>query len=290
MFHHPRHLSLQSPEDWCTFFINDSVNEIHGLVHYHVTGREAKSPYRSPFGSFLFSDKITDDVLRTFVQFTEQKLRGKGVFAIQLKSQPEVYSTERNKLLYGALLKTGYSVVSEETSAVIFVSEKPFEAGLHLSKKQRLRKSHNNNLMFRQESQDKFSEIYRFIEKCRDSKGYELSMTQTALAKLMEVFPDQVVLSGVNDQDKIIAAGISIRVNENVLYNFYYDHAPEYDHLSPVVLLHEGLYGYCQQNKIGMLDLGTSNPGGKLNKPLLDFKIEIGAKPSPKYTFTKQLA
>ena len=54
-------------------------------------------------------------------------------------------------------------------------------------------------------------------------------------------------------KDELVAANISIRVNEKVLYNFYHDHHQSYNLLSPVVFLNEGLYQFCQQQKRGCL-------------------------------------
>jgi len=79
-------------------------------------------------------------------------------------------------------------------------------------------------------------------------------------------------------------------VYDDVLYNFYHDHSGDYDHLSPVVLLNEGLYNFCQRNKIGLLDLGTSNIDDKVNESLLAFKLHLGAQPSRKLTFFKTLS
>jgi hypothetical protein len=96
-------------------------------------------------------------------------------------------------------------------------------------------------------------------------------------------------LHQATDQDKMVAASISIRVNENVLYTFYYDHLRAYDSVTPIVFLCDGLYNFCQKNQLSLLDLGTSNPNGKLNQSLLDFKLSLGAVPSPKLTFQKVL-
>lgn len=131
--------------------------------------------------------------------------------------------------------------------------------------------------------------IYIFLEACRKEKGYVLSMSFVEIEKLATVFPERIILTAVLDKNQIVAANISIRVFEHVLYNFYHDHASAYDPVSPIVLLNEGLYQLCQQEKIQFLDLGTSNIEGELNESLLNFKINLGAKPSRKLTFTKKL-
>ena len=132
--------------------------------------------------------------------------------------------------------------------------------------------------------------IYIFLDACRKEKGYSLSMSYAEIEKLAKVFPERIILTAVIDKNQIVAANISIRVYDHVLYNFYHDHASEYDSVSPVVLLNEGLYQLCQKEKVQFLDLGTSNIEGELNESLLNFKINLGAEPSRKLTFTKKLA
>lgn len=289
IFHDPDHLKLQAPAGWHAFYIQHN-ERVEGLVHTHIETGEAVSPYRSPFGSYLFSDAVTETVLTEFVTYCESRLAGQKVRSIVLKNQPEIYAAEKNMLLVQVLDKLGYTPTKEETSAVIPVNEKPFESGLHKSEKKRLRKCRENALAFEIMPIEQLQKIYIFLEACRKEKGYVLSMAFEEIKKLAQAFPERIVLSAVIDKNQLVAANISIRVYNHVLYNFYHDHASAYDSLSPVVLLNEGLYLFCQENKIQFLDLGTSSLGDKLNESLLNFKLNLGAKASRKLTFTKKLA
>ncbi len=287
IFHDANHLKLQVTSGWITFYIKR--NEIiEGLVHFHVDTNEATSPYRSPFGSYLFSDSITDVTLSEFITYCEKQLSDRKVKSIVLKNQPELYS-ERNKLLVTVLNKLNYQVIKEETSAVISITDKPFESGLHKSEKKRLRKCRESELIFEIIPLEQLQKIYIFLEACREEKGYALSMSFDEIQKLAKTFPERIILTAVVDKSQLVAANISIRVYDHVLYNFYHDHASEYDLLSPVVLLNEGLYNFCEAKNIKFLDLGTSNIDGELNESLLNFKLNLGADASRKLTFTKNL-
>jgi hypothetical protein len=288
VFHNPKHLTLQAISGWTTFYIRNQ-NSIEGLVHFHLESGEAKSPYRSPFGSFIFSDSLTAGDLKEFIAFCENELKKKRVKSLSLKNRPESYSIRTNRLLTEALGQLNYVIELEETSAVIEVTDNGFDLGLHKSEKKRLRKCRENGLTFEQAALSQLQKIYVFLEACRKEKGYTLSMSYTELQKLANTFPDRIMLTTVIDRNKIVAANISIRVYQHVLYNFYHDHSSEYDSLSPVVLLNEGLYKVCQQNKIELLDLGTSMIDGKLNESLFAFKVNLGAKPSRKLLVRKTL-
>lgn len=261
-----------------------------GLIHVQVNNGRATSPYRSPFGSFLFSEALPETVLTDFVAYCESRLIEKKVHSINLKNQPEVYAPEKNQKLVEILTRFGYSIITEETSAVLPVTNKAFESGLHKSERKRLRKCRENSLGFELMSLEQLQKIYVFLEACREEKGYSLSMPFEDIKKLAAAFPERMLLTAVIDKNQIVAANISIRVYADVLYNFYHDHASEYDHLSPVVLLNEGLYQFCQTNNIRLLDLGTSNINDQVNESLLAFKLHLGAQPSRKLTFAKNLA
>ena len=222
--------------------------------------------------------------------YCEKRLREKEANTITLKNQPEIYSPAKNQLLDAVLHKLGYSILKEETSAVISVNSRAFEAGLHKSERKKLRKCRESALTFDVMPPDQLQKIYGFLEVCRHEKGYALSMSWQEIEKLAATFPQRILLTAVIDKGRIAAANISIRVYNHILYNFYHDHAAEYDSVSPVVLLNEGLYKLCQKDNIQLLDLGTSNIAGSLNESLLNFKLNLGAKASRKLTFTKKLS
>jgi len=289
IFHDSKHLKLQAPSGWHSFYIQNN-KQVEGIVSFHTDKDEAASPYRSPFGSFLFSDAVSENVLAEFVTYCENQLISKKVKFITLKNQSEVYSTEKSKKLLRVLSRLGYTLAAEETSAVISIRGKVFESGLHKSEKKRLRKCRESGLTFTIMPLLQLQKIYTFLDACRKEKGYSLSMSFAEIEKLAKVFPERIILTAVIDKNQIVAANISIRVYDHVLYNFYHDHASEYDSVSPVVLLNEGLYQLCQKEKIQFLDLGTSNIEGELNESLLNFKVNLGAEPSRKLIFTKKIA
>jgi hypothetical protein len=282
---------LQAPAGWQSFvLLNNQERTILGLVHCHVEATHAVSPLRSPFGSFIFSKNVSLKLLDEFVRFVESKLNGRGVKTLLLKNAPESYAPGETKLLQQVLKEAGYQVKQEETSAVIEVGSMSYEEILHRSKKTRLNKGYNIGFDFQQLHLSRLEEVYNFLKACREEKGYSLSMSMAELQKVIESFSDRFFLHAVMHRDQLIAASISIRVMAGVLYTFYYDHAKEFDQSSPVVYLCDGLYHFCQEQKVNLLDLGTSNVEGKLVEPLLNFKLSLGGQPSRKLTFVKNLS
>jgi hypothetical protein len=290
IFHSPKHLELQSITGWHTYVIlNEENKSVGALLHVHIDKENARSPLRSPYGSILFSKATSPELLTEFVAFIEAKLKEKSIKKLILKSAPEIYSPIESERLQKVLTECGYQS-NAETSAVIPVSELVFESMIHHSERKKIRKCEEEGFSFNQLLLQDLPIVYQFLQTCREKKDYALSMTLDEMIKVTSMFPDAFFLTSVTDNDQLVAANISIQVNSRVLYNFYHDHLALYDALSPVVFLNRGLYQICQQRKLELLDLGTSQIDGRLNESLLNFKLKLAALPSNKLTFVKELS
>lgn len=290
IFLNQQHLQLQVSSGWVTFCaIHKKSKKIDALVHYHLEGDSAKSPYRSPYGSFAFSESISSDCLCEFVNFTEAKLKSRAVKNILLKNSPEAYDQKKNESLQNLLLQLGYKIESEEIGTVITITGNSFESILHRSHQKKLKKCRENGFTFEFLPLDYLEDVYFFLKMVREKKSYTLSMSFDELKKTTDQFPDHFLLCVVKDGESIIAANISVRVNSKVLYNFYHDHLSLYDAVSPVVLLNAGLYEYGQQQECRLLDLGTSMIDGEPDLPLITFKTRLGGQPTRKLSFVKNL-
>ncbi|MFZ2905556.1 MAG: GNAT family N-acetyltransferase [Cyclobacteriaceae bacterium] len=289
IFHDPRHLLLQSPSGWYTFSLTDYPRRlVVGMIHVHIQDDKAISPYRSPYGSFLFSETISEKQVIDFVKKVEAKLLDKQVCSFELKNRPGAYS-KKTDLLEEVLHKLNYQHL-EEISSVISVDQRNYVELLHRSKRARLKKCHDLGLHFLQLPSQDFESVYSFLKRCREEKGYSLSMSLSDLKHVLDIFPEALNLHVVKHEERFVSACISIRVERGMLYTFYYDHTQAFDEVSPVVMLMEGMFQFCQKQKIGLLDLGTSHVDGKLSQSLLDFKRSLGALPSAKRTFVKNLS
>jgi len=291
LFNQPGFLQLQSRSGWLSFYIlHEKKKEIHAFVHFHLHGEVVSSPLKSPFGSVECGEELPPQQLYSFIDFIEEELKKKNVKQVIIKNPPTLYRAGFLSMLQVFLMNKNYQVKHAEVGAVIQVNEDPFDKVIDGWEKRKLKQAVEANLRFREIEADKLSEVYFFILGCRKQKGYSLSMTLHEIKETFTHFYDRYRLMGVYDQDVLVAATIAVRVNEQVVYNFYSDHDQAYHHLSPVVLLMEGLYRYCQKNNCSMLDLGTSAAGQHPNFKLLDFKMRLGAQATTKLTFEKSLS
>jgi hypothetical protein len=290
LFNLPTNLLLQAKDGWLSFYaIRVDKKLVRAHVHFHTHGHVASSPFKNPFGSFEFSDAFTPRELFEFIKFVEHSLKKKGITRIVLKCYPHIYHPYRTALLSTFLLNHHFKIEEAELNACIHVSTSKLLESLSSWEKRKLKQQEKKELRFKQLSLEKFGEVYDFIESCRNERNQLLSMTVEQLERVIKAFPEKFSLFAMFDNKIFAAASITIRVNTTILYNFYSAHAKQYDSLSPVVGLMEGMYKFCQHEHIKLLDLGTSSLRGKPNFSLLDFKINMGAVPTPKFSFTKDL-
>jgi hypothetical protein len=192
-------------------------------------------------------------------------------------------------MLNEVLLKSQYSIQIAEVGTVISVDEFALEDKLKSSERYILNRCRKSGFTCKQLTLENLDSVYQFIYGQLTLKGYSLSMSFDDLKKTVDNFPNQFFLFVVMDGDRMAAASVSIQVRSAVLYNFYVAHDPEYNHMSPVVMVVDGLYNFCKKNKFSILDLGTSMLDGKPNVTLLDFKLRLGGVVTEKITFSNKL-
>lgn len=290
LFNLKESLRLQRAEGWIHFYIlNDKHKRIEGQIHFYLDKNVARSPLRNPFGSVEYSDELPPQVLFDFIDYFENELKNRGITHVVIKNYPEIYGGARSSLLSTFLINCGYIISGGEVAAVINTSKHNFRSTLSQWELRKLKQVSGLECSFEVLELSKAQSVFTFIEQCRRNKGYDLSMTYEQLSTTINTFKERFLLSAVVHNGSMIAASIAIKVRSDILYNFYMDHDAEFDRVSPAVKLIEGLYSYCAGNNITWLDLGTSALGGQPNFGLLNFKLNLGAEPSSKFTFSKVL-
>jgi hypothetical protein len=283
-------VALQGGQAWRSYFmLHEKRRLLLAVFHVCIDDGVGRSPLRAPYGGIECSHGALPAQLYDFIAFVESCLRAEGVTQLTIKAAAQRYAPYISALLHTFLINRGYAVASAEATAMIPVQASR-ERALHAWERRKLRQATVAGLTVDVLPSAQLPELYTFIAGCRQQKQYTLSLSLEDVLKAAERFPETYVLFGVYQDAKLIAGALSVRVNEQVLYNFYADHDAAYDVLSPVVLLIEGMYQYCVRHDIALLDLGTSALGDTPNFGLLEFKLRMGGEPSPKFTFTKTLS
>ena len=257
-------------------------------VSFHVQNSIAITPARAPFGSFLFSNSLSPVILHDFVTHCEAHLQKSGITSLIL-TEPPLFYRKSGELLHAILLNRQFRVSKAELSSGIKIDKTVFEEKIEAWEKRKLKQAKAKGLQFRALPITEVGNVYDFILACRKQRGQTLSMTLEELRDTIKIFKKSFYLFGTYFQKELAAASIAIQVHPTILYNFYSGHLKKFDSISPVVLLTSGMYKFCESNQFSLLDLGTSSVDGRLNFNLLDFKFRLGAVPSMKLTFEKEL-
>jgi hypothetical protein len=217
----------------------------------------------------------------------ESDLHRINVKKIIIKNPPTLYNSDLQTLLQVFLSNLGYSITAEP--GAILVVDKPGDKLSSGWEKRKIKQANDKELELRHEAVQQLKVVYDFIYSCRVQKGYSSSMAFDDLQRTVSKFPERFLLSSVYKQDTMVAASVCVRCNKHVLYHFYSDHNTSDRSANPTVFLIRFLYDYCFQNGIGLFDLGTSSLDGNPNFGLLNFKLGLGARPTTKFTFQKDL-
>ncbi len=264
-----------------SFYALDTIQKVViGKAHFFKEEPNYTSPFKAPFGSFDMGLQLTTGQINDFIQFVLEQLKEETIHEIRVLHPAAVYHPEHTEIVKESLLKAGFLVNAAIPNHHIWVDDQALAEKMHSMEKRRWRKCQQAGFVFKEEPLDALGEVYNFILLCRKEKGWSLSMTHEALQKAVSVFPEKYKLFSVYNGNERIAATVAILVNSRILYNFYPAALLSYQKYSPTVMLINGLYQYCQEKGVKILDLGTS-----ASDTLRRFKTHMGGEVSDKYEF-----
>lgn len=272
------------------FYLFDSSANV-GLGHIGFSLEEGIffSPFKAPFGGFSLADDLTSIEITFFIFEVIRILKERGAAFIQIKLAPDCYFKNMGVLVEN-LGYAGFELLERLEYQAIPIIGQEFDATLASMEIRKLKKCKDAGFQFSKLPKHKLADVFEFIKGQRQEKGYRFSMEWPQLKLAQKVNPDAYIPFVVKDKDRIVAATIGILASDKVLYNFSPAHHPEYEQLSPVVLLTEGLYDFCRASELNYLDLGTSYLSGKVNEGLRQFKSHLGGQSFFSYSFRKAVS
>ena len=275
------------------FHLVSALNQRTGLADarcaFFVKAGCAVSPGAAPFGSVEFTETLPDSILDEFLCTLDKAVKSTGVATFQLVTYPNCYAPEQATRLSTKLLDYGFQLIAENPTFFLSVSDQNFDSKLVPAERRRLRKCRESGFRFEHQQNQGINNVVKFVQMARQQQGYPLPVSADYLGHLLRTFPDHFSVFTVFDNQMLAAMIITVRIREDILYSFLPASNTDYRTFSPMVMLHDGLYTYCQQQGIRLLDLGVSLDSSRLPKPsLIRFKRNLGAQESPKQVFEKR--
>jgi len=259
------------------------------LLHVFVNNGVAVSPWRATFGGIEILTSVELNILNAFVKCIDLYLASQQISAVKLTNYAYGYDPIAASHITEALVYNGYEISTTETNYHISVTSEPLEKRIHNSERRRLHKCRTAELICQEETKPDLPAIYAFISRARARKGFPISLDLQAFMRLFEQMPGIYRVFTARQGDTIAALTVTVRISEQILYNFYPADNESFLTYSPTVLIISELYQLAQREGYTMLDLGIATVNGQPNPGLVRFKTNLGAQPSSRLTMKKLL-
>ena len=270
--------------------LNQITRQADARCAFFTRAGQAVSPGAAPFGSIEFTKALPEAVLDGLVQTIQETAQESGLRTLRLVNYPHCYAPEQAIRLADTLLAQGFRLIGADQNQFLSVGTDAFERTIDSSERRRLVKCRRAGFQFGHWERPAIDDVVGFLQTTRQQQGYRLTIQPERLSDLLATFPDQFPVFAVWDDDCLAALAVAVRVRADILYNFLPASHPDYRTYSPMVLLTDGLFAYCQQHQIRLLDLGISVDSDRQPKlSLMRFKRNLGAQSSPKLVFEKTL-
>ncbi len=230
---------------------------------------------KAPFGGIVYhQDHETDSELVT--NTIRNIAFDQGIDEISIISSAEIYLNT----LFLKNVRPKYIDVNNHLNLSVDYWDR-----LHKMERRKLNRCISEGLVFRHLKHDQAQQVYHFIKECRQKKNVDINISEYNFLKTLDTFPKHYQLFGIFHNDKLIAATVAVKVNQQVVYNYLPASDILFNHLSPMVFLIKELHHYYQQRQYQIIDLGISSIKGVTQEGLLKFKTRIGAFSTEKPTY-----
>jgi hypothetical protein len=290
IFNHPLFYNLHKTKSsfYLSFFLEESLI---GLCHFtEVEPGVYRSPFRGTYGNLSFKEnldlKLKYDCVDQLLLFAKSM----KVKKVEIVSEPFSHNLQKASSFFNIYLNKSFSISNQEINHTLIVDEQLLIEKMMRNNKKRLNKCEREGFKFEKVSSASDIEIvYQTIQENREAKGYKVSMTLDQILKMYKVLPDKLYFFKATHLNTCAASSICIKLNNDVLYVFYWGNKQGFEQYSPVVYLANGIYRFAQQNQFKLIDAGTSSLHGEPNFGVATFKENLGFSISLKLTYSKEL-
>ncbi len=253
------------------------------LLQFRLFDNSIHSGAGLPFGGIdPLGNRPSSQAISDFFKKLVPILQEKGIREVTIDLPPESYDEELVMTQVKVLLNLGFTLEAETMSFHIPCSDS-MSPGLHPSLMRKVKASMRAGYEMKMNSTLGLKRAYENILRWRSIKGIPLNIEFRDLERQIHLFRDNYDLFEVLDKDRIIAAGIGVRVSRRVYYKFIPGTDPDYDKFSPMVFLSLAMHNRAQELGCEIFDLGIAGPlDGPENAGLAAFKSRLGGVPSLK--------
>lgn len=155
--------------------------------------------------------------------------------------------------------------------------------------RKKIKQTEKSGAVFSRAVPELWETCYDLLRQNRADRGVDISMSRDVFLNSLENFPDYYSIHIVSIGLDILACSLSLKLCSDCMYVVFWGHRKEYQALSPVAFLAQGLLSECILDKCHTLDLGVSSVDGIEDVGLSRFKSNLGAIKSQRLSISGAL-
>lgn len=244
----------------------------------------AKSLPKSPFGGFFILEKLSSEALEDFILAVVENLKERGVTSLEITCAPKPYEEHHDLILY--LLHKNNFVQKEILSHQFFIGKKKIKKWVSQEHHRFQKKIIESGLTISIGSISNFN----FLKEIRDwnlERGYEVNHDDNRIVMQVSEFPDRYFLISILDGDFAVAHCLAVKLFPDSIYYFLSAINPKSNLKNGGELLLFHLFKLASDQKVKMIDLGSSDLDSGVNHPLMFFKSKFANDVSNKETWVR---
>ncbi|NMM48636.1 hypothetical protein [Marinigracilibium pacificum] len=264
--------------------------ELFGHISFTIQDDVLISGYRASYGGFYLRSFPGTEVLRSFVEQAITIANQTHCKKIIIRQPPEFIYREVTPWVNALLKEQGFGLTDMKIHHHLDLKdEQLFQKYLKGKHGNRLKNVDSFELV--EKPSTEWEEFYDYIRAERDRKGYKLSLTREQLEEQVKCMPDDHVFYELVNKENhdVVVKCVSLKINEDLIYNFYPAYSPGYSNVSPYVVFLFHQARNLKSNSYNFIDLGTSMNEDFIQNDLADFKSSIGGKPSVQLNWLKEI-
>lgn len=294
LFNHPDFFKLHAgSNDLYVQLLNAHGKVCAVLCFYELDKHEYVSPKRGTYGGLSLYEGLEISVLDAFLAATLTILKGEQAKSLTIKLAPFSHDLALSSLMTNILLRIGFQLRNHELNYHMDINSQEFISRISYGNKKRIRKCLREGFVADYHPLEDIALIYEVIRVNRARRGFPLTMTLEQLQTMLKLFPERYHLFSVKHQAQeasvMVSSAICIAVSPTILYVFYWGDIAGYERYSPIALLAERIYQFCQQEGYTQLDVGTSSLNSLPSYGIAQFKRNLGFSESLKPEFSLEL-
>ncbi|EAZ79101.1 hypothetical protein [Algoriphagus machipongonensis] len=246
----------------------------------------AKSLPLAPFGGFFISDKLSSESLEEFLNHVEFYLKEKGIKKIELTQAPKPYEINHDLIAY-LLFKNKFEQ-EQVLSHQFFIGKKKIKKFLKKENSRYQSRAKDAGVIVSNCSINNFN-FLQDIRAWNQQRGYHVNLDENRIIQQVSEYPDRYFLISLMQGEVAIGHSLAVKLFPETIYYFLSAINPRVQVKYGGELMLYNLFKLASEEKVEIIDLGSSDLEVSPNHDLIFFKSRFSNDISNKITWVKNL-